>query len=137
MPFTLDTVKEYLRQYGWTYGEVENGQLHLTIESDTARYLLAIHLVEHWLLLTVHTFIRPVEVQAALFHSTLARWNYECKWARAAVDDGGYLVIALDLPVDQAPTYTSVALALDVVTAYADVAFAQFASFAQAPEAVR
>jgi hypothetical protein len=131
MSTTLDLIREYLRRYGWTYADADADKLQVTIEGEKGRYLLSIHLVKDWLLLTVHTFVRPARSERQEeFNARLVKWNYGVKFARGAVDENGYLVIALDLPTNNSLPYQLFTLALDVLTYYAEAAFAEFMPFA-------
>lgn len=117
----LDTVREFLQQYGWTYEHAGEQLLHVTFSGERGAYLLSIHATENWLLLTVHTFFKPTAAQlVGSLYRQMTVWNYQFKFARTTLDEQGYVIIALDLPADARLTYPFFELGLDVMSYYSD-----------------
>jgi hypothetical protein len=121
MAVTLDTVREFLPQYGWKYQEGGEQLLHVTFSGERGPYLLSIHAIENWYLLTVQTFFKPTDAQLiSSLYRQMTLWNYQFKFARTTLNEQGYVIIALDLPADARLTYPLFELGLDVLAYYSD-----------------
>lgn len=125
----MDTLQEYMKQYGWTFEAVDADTLISGFQDDSgAVYPLVVSL--HRDLVSLQVAFKITEdslVNDAKTLRSMLRLN--CIWplAKIGIDDVGGVVVAEDLPQD-ALNYQAFALALDILAETAQMFADEFSS---------
>ncbi len=132
---TIDTLSEYLNQYGWQFERADEATLATGFRGQDNEFRLFVSLTEAWVLLAIVPFVPPPSPVARLRFARLAlRLSYEMNLAKLALDPEGDVALLIELPA-AGLTYEQFALALDALTFWADKYYRQLLNLARDPQA--
>jgi len=133
MTVTLNTLEEFLTNYGWDY-DIQDEVLVTGFKGESNTFRIFIQPTESWVLLAIVPFIpQPAPECTARFYQQLARINYELNLAKLCADVEGEVTLLTELPAPEL-TYTQFALALEGLCYYADAYYLPLLNLARDPE---
>jgi len=132
---TIDTLSEYLKQYGWQFERANEVTLATGFRGQDNDFHVFVHLAESWVLLAVVPFTPPPSPVARLRFARLAmRLSYEMSMAKLALDPEGDVALLVELPAVDL-SFAQFSLGLDTLTYWADKYYRQLLNLARDPQA--
>jgi len=138
MAVNADKIASFLRQYGWTFEQLDDVHFVTGFDSDvTDAFSIYITMAPNWVYFAIAPFVpAPTdnECQRKLYHHLL--WLcQEMNLAKFSVDSDGDVVLTVELPRNSLD-YAEFADALDALSYYADQNYVMVHTLATDPSAL-
>ena len=125
MTVHFQNVCDLFTRYGWIYETQEDKQTLLTgFRGQNAHFKIVVFLKEGWLSLSVLDYLPqiPTEKRDQVYQYIL-EMNSKITFVRIALVDDGRVSFVVDLPAESRLDYNLFAMALDLLSYYADTAY--------------
>lgn len=121
MGTSLTDICTLFDRYGYKYHQQDEQTLLVGIRGTHADFTLGARLDQSWLTLSiVRSFSHiPTEWREKVY-AYLLQLNYQITFARFAVESNGDIALLADLPAQDPPDYALFAMAVDLLTFYAN-----------------
>ncbi len=120
MPITVETICDWLQQYGWTYETRDEALIVTGFRGASNAFRIFIQPAERSLILAIVPYVAPPTPESRdRFCRYLMRLNYELNLAKIGVDPDGDVALSVELP-GEGISYEAFATVLDALCFYAD-----------------
>ena len=124
MATALQDVCNLFQRYGWTYQELDQNALVTRFQGKSHAFILGARLLNGWLTITIPDYLPPVPAEReAVVDHFLLRANSQLRLARFAREPNNRVTLIADVASHDKLSYEAFAMALDVLSYYADDAY--------------
>lgn len=124
MSVSMQDVRNLFERYGWQCHEHDAQTLLAGFRGESGDFVIGARLSKDWLTLSVPKYLPsvPSEQRSNLF-AHLMRVNAQVEYVRFALESESEITILADLPAYKRLNYDLFAMAIDLLSYYADEAY--------------
>lgn len=121
MAISVQDVQKLFERYGWTFHQPDQQTLLVGFQGDSNDFILGTRLHDGWLSFTIPDYLPPIpaEKQATIYQHLL-ELNQRIIFVRFALENEETVTIIANLPAQKKIKYDLFAMAVDLITFYAD-----------------
>jgi len=121
MPTSLADVCSLFDRYGYKYHQHDERTLLIALRGTSLDFTLGARLDRSWLSLSIvkHLPVIPADRREEVC-AYLLRLNHQITFVRFALESDADIALLADLPAQEKPDYDLFAMAVDLITFYAD-----------------
>ena len=124
MAISVQSVRDLFERYGWICHQPDQQTLLVGFQGESNHFILGARLHDDWLTLTIPNYLPPIPpAKQAEVYQYLLGLNLSVVFVRFAIEPEDRITIIANLPTRKRLKYDLFAMAVDLITFYADDAY--------------